>query len=503
MRLLPSYSFKSTGFGKRLCITVYTAAAFFRDMAMDGPYFSSFLLNVIFAHACRHTRKDDPIFSAFDKGEFFLRRAKALLVNELETPKIPTIQGLLILGGRQCAIGRNSEGWLFTSMAIAMVKDMGLHLPQSTAQRMKELEPDDLEARTRLYLSAYAWDKSISLCLGRPPQLREMPYASDCLLDDADDLHQVWRPIYLCASEGFYPQPTLSYTTATFVAFCQLARLVDRMYAEVYSRAIESIPTRSVYALEQEIRQLYQSFPTHLHFDHTAPDAVSPPPHVLCMNVLYHTMLILLYRPFSQPKLGMDMDGELVPHARHVCCEEAALVNAHFQAYGRAFEYRNQTYLLSYCVYTAATIEVQLLRDPDAAVASAAAERLTTTLSMLEVEAEQTPGIRKSVDIIRLQIRSMPKHHRVIEEGQYQPSSPMSNEDVVGIETGNGTNPSSASLSGYQPEHANQQSVDFGVFDEHEDMPWSEWNLFDISGGFPLYDDSTWPTNVPIWNTTG
>ena len=125
---------------------------------MDGPYFSTFLLNVIFAHALRHTKTDDSVFSAFEKGEFFLRRAKALLVEELETTRIPTIQGLLILGGRQCAIGKNSEGWLYTSMAIGMVRDLGLHLPKSSSQRMKELEPDDLEARTRLYLSAYDLD---------------------------------------------------------------------------------------------------------------------------------------------------------------------------------------------------------------------------------------------------------------------------------------------------------------------------------------------------------
>jgi len=87
-------------------------------MAIGGPYFSPFLLNVIYAHASRHVPEDDTILDDLSRGEDFLRRAKILLLTELERPKpqIPTIQGLLILGGRQCAVGKNSEGWLYTGM---------------------------------------------------------------------------------------------------------------------------------------------------------------------------------------------------------------------------------------------------------------------------------------------------------------------------------------------------------------------------------------------------
>lgn len=87
-------------------------------MATGGPYFNKFLLNVIYAHASRHVPEIDPIYSQVGQGEIFLQRAKGLLIDELgsETPSIPTIQGLLILGGRQCAIGKSSEGWLYTGM---------------------------------------------------------------------------------------------------------------------------------------------------------------------------------------------------------------------------------------------------------------------------------------------------------------------------------------------------------------------------------------------------
>lgn len=89
-------------------------------MALGGPYFSQFLLYTLFAHASRHASPEDPRFHSIERGEKFLAKAKLLLQAEMEQsrPKIPTIQALLILGGRQCAVGKNSEGWLYTGMVV-------------------------------------------------------------------------------------------------------------------------------------------------------------------------------------------------------------------------------------------------------------------------------------------------------------------------------------------------------------------------------------------------
>ena len=91
---------------------------FLRDMALGGPYFSKFLLMSIYALAGRHSSLDSDETSMVRKGEVFMEKAKLLLLDEISSPKpkIPTIQALLILGGRQCAVGKISEGWLYTGM---------------------------------------------------------------------------------------------------------------------------------------------------------------------------------------------------------------------------------------------------------------------------------------------------------------------------------------------------------------------------------------------------
>jgi hypothetical protein len=74
----------------------------------------------IFALAARHANENDERFKYLGKGAQFLAKAKELLLREMAEgkPKIPTIQGFLILGGRRSTVGRSSEGRLYTRITI-------------------------------------------------------------------------------------------------------------------------------------------------------------------------------------------------------------------------------------------------------------------------------------------------------------------------------------------------------------------------------------------------
>ncbi|KAH8171124.1 fungal specific transcription factor domain-containing protein [Sarocladium implicatum] len=380
---------------------------FLRDVVLQGPYFSPFLLNVIYAHACRHARPEDTRFSRFDKGEHFVRKAKLLLVEELgaNKPSIPTIQGLLILGGRQCAVGKNSEGWLYTGMAIRMIKDLGMHLTEGHGLLHSQLEPDNLEASKRLYLAAYTWDKSISLCLGRPPSLPEMPYSPDCMLDKWDD-NEIWRPVYMPEVESVYP-PHKAMITTTFSCFCRLSMFANEIYRTVYSGRRSDLTVDTVLDLERRLLEMHENLPEMLRLTDLESLSFCPPPHILSLNIFWHTLTMLLFRPFFLWSTSPSLSSHTLTHrARRVCTTSASRVNDLFRLHGRTFNFHNQTYLMTYSVYTAATIELQQIRDPDPELSGAALRRLETTLRMLESEAQQTPGVRRSIDIIRSHLAS-------------------------------------------------------------------------------------------------
>lgn len=210
-----------------------------------------------------------------------------------------------------------------------------------------------------------------------------------------------------------------------------------------------------------------------------------PPPHICCLNILYHTILILLYRPLLTKR---DDEHELYAHAARICAREAATVNVFFQAYGRCFANKNQTYLLSYCVYTAATVEIEQIGESNSATAQLAVKRLATTLAMLEDEVKQTPGIRRSVDIIKTRLGRLSPRMRetLLTAAQTQ------------VETSNNLVPSSTELQ-YQivssPARLNQQAA-YERGPGHlfaSDLPWlvsdpsaQSQDLFtpDVGGGF-------------------
>jgi hypothetical protein len=62
-----------------------------------------------------------------------------------------------------------------------MLVDVGMHLhiPDSKLAQLEQLTAVEIETRKRIYNSAYLWDKTISLALGRPPTLTQQPYSID------------------------------------------------------------------------------------------------------------------------------------------------------------------------------------------------------------------------------------------------------------------------------------------------------------------------------------
>jgi hypothetical protein len=258
--------------------------SFITDLALGGPCYSEFLLMCIFGLAARHLPEDHPRFQGVGKGERFIARAKELLLEEMSatTPAIPTIQGLLILGGRQSAAGKSSEGWLYTGMAIRMMKDIGLHLDTIRLAGVEKWTPAEMETRKRLYNSAYIWDKTLSLALGRPPSLTRRPYDESEILDKFDD-ERPWKPIH--ASEivdTFAPTPSLN--TSTFCAFCLLHSITSDMMLLFSNTAKDESFGVLIEELDGRLTQWHQELLVGLRIDDPAALSQSPPPHIVSLK---------------------------------------------------------------------------------------------------------------------------------------------------------------------------------------------------------------------------
>ena len=84
------------------------------------------------------------------------RASALLLVAQRQPPSIPTIQALLVLAGRQLAIGETDLGWLYSGMAFRMLERVGVDV--ASVQNSAD-DSEDAALRRQLFWSAQCWDK--------------------------------------------------------------------------------------------------------------------------------------------------------------------------------------------------------------------------------------------------------------------------------------------------------------------------------------------------------
>lgn len=129
-------------------------------------------------------------------------------------------------------------------------------------------------------------------------------------------------------------------------------------------------------------------------------------------SLLYHTLHILLRRPYLNAP-NRDLRDE---HLRE-CTVHSRKIHAIHQLYTKTFPHRLITYQISYCIYTAATVEafeLKQMKDPKGQ--AEAASRLAAAVTVLQKEASHTPGSGRSLDTIRRLLSAGQRAHPRLNE---------------------------------------------------------------------------------------
>ncbi|RBA09103.1 hypothetical protein FPRO05_07383 [Fusarium proliferatum] len=279
--------------------------------------------------------------------------------------------------------------------AIRMMVDIGIHLNANRIAELENLTPSEIETRKRLYNSAFIWDKTLSLALGRPPSLTGSPYGPDEILDHYDN-QRSWQPLDADITNAAY-NPTPMYNTATFCAFCQLHVITTDMMMLLFDHEYTENIYPKIEAMSNRLTAWYSELPSSLKIEEGLSQC--SPPHIASLNFLYHALHILLLRPLlhspnaSLRKLSLD-----------TCVNHSKRIHTIHDLYTKSFPHRLMTYQVSYCVYTAATVDVLDMRRSEAEARIEAARRLGMAVRTLQEEAKHTPGSGRSLDTIRRQL---------------------------------------------------------------------------------------------------
>ncbi|KAH7307982.1 fungal-specific transcription factor domain-containing protein [Stachybotrys elegans] len=380
-------------------------AAFMRDMACNGPYFSKLLLNAIYFGASKFSprlevrRDPNDVRTA---GWQFRQRVRQLLGTALDRSEITTIQALLVMTNSLFALGdERSAAWLYAGLAFRMIIDLGMHVDATDLGIPKRFSDEDLEIRRRVFWGAFVVDKIQSLYQGRPVTLKESDTLVPIKFLDTYEEFEHWTPFAYSTQSVSYPGSP-AYSVSTFTSLCRLAVVMSDILGSIYTERSFSESAVKLSAvlesLNSKLADWKSNLPRHLNFDPKEFTKV-PPPHVLSLHAMYHVLTILLHRPFVA-------DGHLYNTSRSVsvnslitCASSASTIVSLLRAYDKAFSVKRAPYLISYATYVAATIHVRIAAKSSSE--SEAHYSLQACLDVFEENSATNSAVKRANVIVR------------------------------------------------------------------------------------------------------
>lgn len=134
---------------------------FYDQLEIKGPLITPLLLNIMYAHAAQRTSE------WAHQSRSFYTRARQLLDDFLDTPRISTVMALLYLAAYDDGTW-SSRSWVYSGMAARMAMDLGLYKANYYSSEMSQF---DVELRKRVLWTTYVMDQLHSTLMERPPML--------------------------------------------------------------------------------------------------------------------------------------------------------------------------------------------------------------------------------------------------------------------------------------------------------------------------------------------
>lgn len=253
---------------------------------------SPLLLNAIYAIASRISPdvnvRSDPN-APETAGHIFYERARRLLDDYYDTPKISTVQALLLMASYQMGAMKPAKAWLYSGMAFRMAQDLGLN---RNCEHWN-ISPDERERRKRVFWCCYIVDRQMSAIYGRQSTFDDRD--CDVPLPSVDDDEPI---------TGFDRQARL---LDVFIESIKLSDLLGHVLKAIYyAKSTKSTDSRQidriVGALHRQLVHWHNHLPSAIQYKipntQSGEQVPDPPAAIGQLHLMYYTTLILLHRSF-------------------------------------------------------------------------------------------------------------------------------------------------------------------------------------------------------------
>ncbi|KAI8882589.1 hypothetical protein K501DRAFT_142022, partial [Backusella circina FSU 941] len=131
---------------------------FYEQLRKKGPFITPLLLNAMYCMVCSCSPD-----SGLPKASIFYNRAKNLVDDFLDTPRLSTVVALGFMSlyepvpTKDSAENQNCRSWIHSGMAYRMCLELGINIDSEHTRG--NLPPEEVELRRRIFWYCYCLDK--------------------------------------------------------------------------------------------------------------------------------------------------------------------------------------------------------------------------------------------------------------------------------------------------------------------------------------------------------
>lgn len=441
----------------------------FFDPKPNSLYCSKILILSICALGSKMS-DDDRIYK---RSIQFYQEAKTLLLNQLSSSSITSLQSFLLLAFFDICNGYNSSGWMLSGNAMRMGFDLGFQLnPQVWFVKSKEdLNPLDVSIRSRIYWGSYVADHFISLLLGRPSLLK-MSDATIPETGDLPDLESIDEYTYVgfaksqnkIAGHDLKSLKEQSYISNPLKNIINLINISDNILDDIFTKSdVENEQSNhedldlisrleKSYEYNAQIMDWKKNLPQDLRWDKASLKNTAENPTLSCIRYYYYVLILCLNRPF----VGIDTKIQAKNHdpslsPLNICLNAIEDLYEAVHKFQSVHGFRRVSIFMVYC--SILSISVILLTNTSKQLIDEKRDRLQFFMDVLKGSSKTWKLAEKSYNLINIKLKTYedPNFDELVSVGDI----PVKSED----------NHSNISGNLYQPITTNLRNENFDNFD--------------------------------------
>ncbi|KAH9205705.1 putative nitrogen assimilation transcription factor nit-4 [Leptodontidium sp. 2 PMI_412] len=124
----------------------------------DSTFYSETLTHSMCALGALYETRRHPHLPA-PLSEFFSAKAKIWLEVELDSPRVATIQALVIMSSYEAACTRDARGWLYSGMSMRLALDLGLHTDMTPYVQNGQMSSEEAQTRGVAFWGSFIVDQ--------------------------------------------------------------------------------------------------------------------------------------------------------------------------------------------------------------------------------------------------------------------------------------------------------------------------------------------------------